>query len=88
MNEQGRRRIQQALAEIDSEQRANEQNRFSQEDSAALNSNKARIKQALTEIETERQDEGYSAIKTTYGITVNNSVTNAPKKLKQSSAAV
>ena len=80
MNEQGRRRIQQALAEIDSEQRANEQNRFSQEDSAALNSNKARIKQALTEIETERQDEGYSAIKTTYGITVNNSVTNAPKK--------
>lgn len=80
MNEQGRRRIQQALAEIDSEQRANEQNRFSQEDSAALNSNKARIKQALTEIETERQDEGYSAIKTTYGITVNNSVTNAPQK--------
>lgn len=80
MNEQGRRRIQQALAEIDSEQRANEQNRFSQEDSAALNSNKARINQALTEIETERQDEGYSAIKTTYGITVNNSVTNVPKK--------
>lgn len=80
MNEQGRRRIQQALAEIDSEQRANEQNRFSQEDSAALNSNKARIKQALAEIETERQDEGYSAIKTTYGITVNNSVTNVPKK--------
>ncbi len=80
MNEQGRRRIQQALAEIDSEQRANEQSRFSQEDSATSNSNKARIKQALTEIETERQDEGYSAIKTTYGITVNNSVTNAPKK--------
>lgn len=80
MNEQGRRRIQQALAEIDSEQRANEQSRFSQEDSAALNSNKARIKQALTEIETERQDEGYSAIKTTYGITVNNSVTNVPQK--------
>ena len=80
MNEQGRRRIQQALAEIDSEQRANEQSRFSQEDSATSNSNKARIKQALAEIETERQDEGYSAIKTTYGITVNNSVTNAPKK--------
>lgn len=79
MNEQGRRRIQQALAEIDSEQRANEQSRFSQEDSATSNSNKARIKQALAEIETERQDEGYSAIKTTYGITVNNSVTNAPK---------
>jgi hypothetical protein len=80
MNEQGRRRIQQALAEIDSEQRANEQSRFSQEDSATSNSNKARIKQALAEIETERQDEGYSAVKTTYGITVNNSVTNAPKK--------
>ena len=80
MNEQGRRRIQQALAEIDSEQRANEQSRFSQEDSATSNSNKARIKQALAEIETERQDEGYPAIKTTYGITVNNSVTNAPKK--------
>lgn len=80
MNEQGRRRIQQALAEIDSEQRANEQSRFSQEDSATSNSNKARIKQALTEIETERQDDGYSAIKTTYGITVNNSVTNVPKK--------
>lgn len=80
MNEQGRRRIQQALAEIDSEQRANEQSRFSQEDSATSNSNKARIKQALAEIETERQDEGYPAIKTTYGITVNNSVTNVPKK--------
>lgn len=80
MNEQGRRRIQQALAEIDSEQRANEQSRFSQEDSATSNSNKARIKQALAEIETERQDEGYSAVKTTYGITVNNSVTNAPKE--------